>query len=864
MSPPRSSPPVRPRIPSTTAWRQISAGSYLRGESTLIEGITRVAPGAWASISTKTAEVTHSHWHLPSARRRPRPGGAPERRSRCELTNVLEGTLREAVHGALLADTTVGTLCSGGVDSSLITALAVEVKPDLVAFGASYTADPRMDEGPAARRVAKALGIDLELVDVTPADFRRMFVSATVHYGVPIANASAVTVAQLADRARERGVKVVLTGEGADELFGGYGDLHAGRVGGVPALARDSVVHHAETMMLERPAPGSGARTPNGSKHLRGGLAVGRRHSAVSGLDARRCSPDTGHEPSPESTAALTRTTRGTGAGSRRRLLTRLDYTLCWLLNRMDKNVMQAVGGGARPVPGARGRKARTRISRSSARVGPWTKGILRDVARRVLPWSIAHRPKIYGMDFDCRIVDRRRAPTSELPHRRAPPRKSSRFPAAEFEQAMAAAQGLQKLRLWSAEVWCRSVLAGQSIQEIRPGDLAVVNLKPSRRAGRRSPGGPFRADFWRSPLRGRWLTSVLGLVLLIGLPIVARSPACSRTTPTSRTWAATSMGKARSAGSSFDPLAWPTQPSWLYAFTQGLHVAIGLALVPVLLAKLWSVTAAAVRVAGRCVAPRTRSSACRSILLVGSAIFEFVTGIIDIQLWVPFSFYFPAAHYYGGLVFIVAFVSARGAQVADDAPAGSKLRRELGMRLVQRSRASRTHGRDPRPTSGAGTVGGLAASTGRSNPRTPVAPTMSRRALLGTVAAGSALLLVQGAGESIGGVLRPLALPGPAQPHGLGPERLSGEPYGGAESLLRPERRRREHGGYVVVGAHTVSLTRPQLHAMTQHTYALPIACVEGWSTTQTLERRAPSRPGGTCRDRPARRPCKPCRRAQ
>ena len=174
------------------------------------------------------------------------------RRSRSELVEELESTLREAVHGTLLADTTVGTLCSGGVDSSLITALAVEKMPEIVAFGASFAGDGRLDEGLAARRVADALGINLELIEVTPASWRRAFVPATVHHGVPIANASAVTVAQLAERAKECGVKVLLTGEGADELFGGYTKLHAA------ALAAflpwyDRVFHAAEPTLCSDP-----------------------------------------------------------------------------------------------------------------------------------------------------------------------------------------------------------------------------------------------------------------------------------------------------------------------------------------------------------------------------------------------------------------------------------------------------------------------------------------------------------------------------------------------------------------------------------------------------------------------------------
>src|SRR2546421_11046383 len=101
-------------------------------------------------------------------------------------------------------------------------------------------------------------------------------------------------------------------------------------------------------------------------------------------------------------------------------------------------------------------------------------------------------------------------------------------------------------------------------------------------------PPGPFRSEFWRSPLRGPWLTAALGLVLLIGIPVVAITGLLSND--------AYQPGLGGNAlGRTIGPLdfylfGWPTDLPWLYAVTQGLHVTLGLALVPVLLAKLWSV----------------------------------------------------------------------------------------------------------------------------------------------------------------------------------------------------------------------------------------------------------------------------------
>ncbi len=113
-----------------------------------------------------------------------------------------------------------------------------------------------------------------------------------------------------------------------------------------------------------------------------------------------------------------------------------------------------------------------------------------------------------------------------------------------------------------------------------------------------------------------------------------------------------------------------------------------------------------------------------------------------------------------------------------------------------------------------------------------PAPSSMSRRALLGTIAAGSGLLLVQGAGQSLGGPFRGLAF---LLPRG----RVRGGPLGfpvnktavaagiSAASVGVDWRLQ-------LVGARTVSLSRDELLALPQHTYDLPIACVEGWSTTQ------------------------------
>jgi DMSO/TMAO reductase YedYZ molybdopterin-dependent catalytic subunit len=359
---------------------------------------------------------------------------------------------------------------------------------------------------------------------------------------------------------------------------------------------------------------------------------------------------------------------------------------------------------------------------------------------------------------------------------------------------------------------------------------VLLPGLDPSK-----PPPGPFRPGFWRSPLRGPWLTAVLGLVLLIGLPIVIVTGLLSNDAYQPGLF-------GNSLGRRLGPLdvylfGWPTGPSWLYALTQGLHVTVGLALFPVILAKLWSVIPRLFEW------PPVRSAAhalerLSLALLVGGALFEFATGIINIQYWYAFPFSFVQAHYYGAWVFIAAFVAHVVLKFGTMRESLRTRRDVVGSVAGTVARAS--------PGGGGGLAGGAAAAgSARGAPSTvavdgepsltavsPAPATMSRRALLGTVGAGSLLLLLQGAGQSLGGPFRPLAflLPrGRVRSGPLGfPVNKTAVAAGISAPKVGPSWR------VELVGERTVSLSREQLLAMPQHAYDLPIACVEGWSTTQ------------------------------
>ncbi|MGA5841010.1 molybdopterin-dependent oxidoreductase [Streptomyces pseudogriseolus] len=319
-----------------------------------------------------------------------------------------------------------------------------------------------------------------------------------------------------------------------------------------------------------------------------------------------------------------------------------------------------------------------------------------------------------------------------------------------------------------------------------------------------RLPRGPFSPDFWRSPLRGTWFTSVLGVVLLFGITVLfvtglvsyaAYNPDLSPVND--RTPGKGILG--------FYLFSWPTDPPWLYRLTQGVHVTLGLGLVPVLLAKLWSVLPKLFTL------PPARSvthalERISLLLLVGGALFEFVTGILNIQLDYVFPGSFYPLHFYGAWVFFGAFL----AHVVLKAPAAFR-----NLRRMRR-------GEDEEPDED--------LTAARPDP-----PTVTRRGALGLVGGGSLLLLATSAGRSFDGPLRRTAV---LTPHG-GTEPGSGPgafqvnktaEYAG----IRPDDTTEEAWRLTVTGrTGTVRLSRAELLAMEQHDADLPIACVEGWSTS-------------------------------
>jgi DMSO/TMAO reductase YedYZ molybdopterin-dependent catalytic subunit len=332
-------------------------------------------------------------------------------------------------------------------------------------------------------------------------------------------------------------------------------------------------------------------------------------------------------------------------------------------------------------------------------------------------------------------------------------------------------------------------------------------------------PPGPTRRSFWRSPIRGPWLTSVFGLMLLVGIPVMfvtgllsydAYNPDLSPVNDTT-------PGKGLLG---FYLFSWPTHPVWLYRLNQGVHVTLGLMLVPILLFKLWSVLPKLFEW------PPLRSPAhalerLSLFLLVGGIGFEFVTGILNIQTWYKFPGSFYPLHFYGAWVFIAAFV----VHVTLKLPTMIRALRSRSFWGEIRTNLAQTR---PEPVD----AGYLVSPA-------PDDPTISRRGALLFAGGASLLVGLLTVGQSIGGPLRRTAL---LAPHG---QDVSGGPgdfqinktaaeigitasQTGASWRLTLGNTGRS--GQLVQAP--VVLSRADLLRLEQHTASLPIACVEGWST--------------------------------
>jgi len=182
---------------------------------TVFEGIFEIPPAHWMRVSPRGVHVQR-YWDIPFA------DESIVDRSRADDARWLEAMLQEATRLRLRADVPVGAYVSGGLDSAVVAALARRATTgELRTFSISF-ADPEFDESRWQADVVQSLGCRHETVRCEARDIARVFSQVVRHAERPILRTAPAPMYLLAERVRQAGLKVVLTGEGADEVCGGY------------------------------------------------------------------------------------------------------------------------------------------------------------------------------------------------------------------------------------------------------------------------------------------------------------------------------------------------------------------------------------------------------------------------------------------------------------------------------------------------------------------------------------------------------------------------------------------------------------------------------------------------------------------
>ena len=188
----------------------------------IYKGIAKLPPGNILTFSPNRPDetpVVEKYWSLREVAER---GAAePYRGSATEAADELEALLKEAVKCRMIADVPLGVFLSGGIDSSLVTALMQTMSNRPVKTFTIGHRDAAYDEAEDARAVAAHLGTEHTELYVTPEDALAVIPRLPSIYDEPFSDSSQIPSFLISEMARQH-VKVCLTGDGGDEVFGGY------------------------------------------------------------------------------------------------------------------------------------------------------------------------------------------------------------------------------------------------------------------------------------------------------------------------------------------------------------------------------------------------------------------------------------------------------------------------------------------------------------------------------------------------------------------------------------------------------------------------------------------------------------------
>jgi asparagine synthase (glutamine-hydrolysing) len=237
---------------------------WLPEQRCAIDGVHKLPAGSWARF-TPDGRHTVQHYWVMADEAAAAAAGPP-----ADLRAVIE----ESVAAHLVSDVPVSSFLSGGLDSSIITVLAHRDNPGIDAYTIAFRAEDQKleampDDALYARKVADQYGIKLHEIEISP-DIVEMLPRIVDVLDEPIGDAAALNTLLMCEAARERGVKVILSGMGADEMFGGYRKhlacLMASNYDKLPAFGRAGI--RATVDRLPVSAAGRGLRYPRWAKRF--------------------------------------------------------------------------------------------------------------------------------------------------------------------------------------------------------------------------------------------------------------------------------------------------------------------------------------------------------------------------------------------------------------------------------------------------------------------------------------------------------------------------------------------------------------------------------------------------------------------
>lgn len=192
----------------------------LRDDRSFFRNVKQVKPGHYL-IASRNRRVSHSYWDFSY----PDFGGQTKNLSDGDYIEAFRQVLFNSVSDRLKADVPVGVYLSGGLDScSVLGAAAAMTTTKLKAFSISFD-EKQYDESDVARETADHWGADLSLIRVSDSMLARHFRTTVWHCEAPMYNTHSVAKYILSSHVRKNGCKAVLTGEGSDDILGGYAFL---------------------------------------------------------------------------------------------------------------------------------------------------------------------------------------------------------------------------------------------------------------------------------------------------------------------------------------------------------------------------------------------------------------------------------------------------------------------------------------------------------------------------------------------------------------------------------------------------------------------------------------------------------------